>query len=349
MAKNIDSSATTTYDLNGMSADEKMWSNTSFDLSRLCSNIKLRGRRSRTFYIDLEKFYREYHAFYKVIIGDFNAKVGPRRTPEKLHIGTHGLQWNDWAARAERNQELTSELARLCREAIKENLEKRRAEVLAEVVEGGKTVRYARQDFTSRKTRITALRNPKGTTIASRRGMEKIVYDFYSDLFDSHVHLPPDYLREGRDVIPTFLEKRHAVMSVRSTARVLDRTKPEQLKNLLPVLINTLTRLFTRNLSEYKVPKQWKTSKTVLLYKKGDPHDSLETETVMEAFDKQCVQYIKVFRELYSNIITGIPPFYKNIIIDAKRGVRQDDTISPEIFTATRENAMRKLEWATWE
>ncbi|KAK6754706.1 hypothetical protein RB195_013597 [Necator americanus] len=32
------------------------------------------------FYMDLEKFYREDHAFYKVIIGDFNAKVGPRRT-----------------------------------------------------------------------------------------------------------------------------------------------------------------------------------------------------------------------------------------------------------------------------
>ncbi|ETN72881.1 hypothetical protein NECAME_18635 [Necator americanus] len=40
----------------------------------------------------MEKFYREDHTFYKVIIGDFNAKVGPKRTPEKLHIGTHGLQ-----------------------------------------------------------------------------------------------------------------------------------------------------------------------------------------------------------------------------------------------------------------
>ncbi|ETN75955.1 hypothetical protein NECAME_12012 [Necator americanus] len=47
------------------------------------------------FYKDLEKFYREDHAFYKVIIGDFNAKVGPRRTQEELHIGAHGLQWND--------------------------------------------------------------------------------------------------------------------------------------------------------------------------------------------------------------------------------------------------------------
>ncbi|KAK6730406.1 hypothetical protein RB195_007089 [Necator americanus] len=383
------------------------------------------------FYMDLEKFYREDHAFYKVIIGDFNAKDGPRRTPEELHIGTHGLQWNDqgerlsefimttkaihgnsqfqkpsslrwtwespgggyrneidhiivnkrfcltdvgvvpkfytgsdhrllrgrfsftrraekaakfrernprttinwdlfatlagfWedsamdnideeydrlvehlhdcakkaesfkttrrrlsletlelirqrgAARAAGNQELTSELARLCREAIKEDLKERRAEVLAEAAEAGKSIRYARRNFASRKTRMTALRNPKGTAIASRRGMEKIIYDFYSDLFDSHVHLPPHHLREDGQVIPEVLpsEIRHAIMSVRNrTAPGPDRIRPEHLKSLPPVLINTLARLFTRYLSECKVPKQWKTSKTVLLYKKGDPHD----------------------------------------------------------------------------
>ncbi|KAK6761086.1 hypothetical protein RB195_022233 [Necator americanus] len=340
------------------------------------------------FYMDLEKFYREDHVFYKVIIGDFNAKVGPRRTPEELHIGTHGLQWNDqgkrlsefiittktihgnlqfqkpsplrwtwespgggyrneidhiivnkrttinwdlfatlasfWedsamdnideeydrlvehlhdcakkagsfkttkrrlsletlelirqrgAARAAGNQELTSELARLCREAIKEDLKERRAEVLAEAAEAGKSIRYARRDFASHKTRMTALRNPKGTAIASRRGMEKIICDFCSDLFDSHVYLPPRHLREDGQVIPEVLssEIRHAIMSVRNrTAPDPDRIRPKHLKSLPPVLINTLARLFTRYLSECKVPKQWKTSKTVLLYKKGDPHD----------------------------------------------------------------------------
>ncbi|KAK6736558.1 hypothetical protein RB195_019319 [Necator americanus] len=35
------------------------------------------------FYMDLEKFYREDHDFCKVIIGDFNAKVGPK--PLRVH------------------------------------------------------------------------------------------------------------------------------------------------------------------------------------------------------------------------------------------------------------------------
>ncbi|KAK6735800.1 hypothetical protein RB195_018816 [Necator americanus] len=329
-----------------------------------------------------------------------------KTTKRRLSLETLELIRQRGAARAAGNQELTSELARLCREAIKEDLKERRAELLAEAAEAGKSIRYARRDFASRKTRMTALRNPKGTAIASRRGREKIIYDFYSDLFDSHVHLPPHHLREDGQVIPEVLpsEIRHAIMSVRNrTAPGPDRIRPEHLKSLPPVLINTLARLFTRYLSECKVPKQWKTSNTVLLYKKGDPHDignyrpicllsviyelftrvilnriekildegqpceqagvqdaalshlhrlekafdSVETEAVVEALDNQGfpTQYIKVLRELNSNFTTEISPFYKNIIIDVKRGVRQGDTISPKIFTATLENAMRKLEW----
>uniref|UniRef100_A0A0K0DLF9 Endonuclease/exonuclease/phosphatase domain-containing protein n=1 Tax=Angiostrongylus cantonensis TaxID=6313 RepID=A0A0K0DLF9_ANGCA len=47
------------------------------------------------FYMDLERFYREDHTFFKVIILDFNAKIGPRRSSEERHIGTHGLEWNE--------------------------------------------------------------------------------------------------------------------------------------------------------------------------------------------------------------------------------------------------------------
>ncbi|KAK6736268.1 hypothetical protein RB195_019130 [Necator americanus] len=45
------------------------------------------------FYMELE-FYSEDHAFYKIIIVDFNDNIDPRRTPGELHIGTPSLQWN---------------------------------------------------------------------------------------------------------------------------------------------------------------------------------------------------------------------------------------------------------------
>ncbi|KAK6742930.1 hypothetical protein RB195_010290 [Necator americanus] len=49
----------------------------------------------KAFQMDVEKFYREDHAFHKVKISDFNPKTGPRRTHEDLHIETYGLQWNE--------------------------------------------------------------------------------------------------------------------------------------------------------------------------------------------------------------------------------------------------------------
>nr|CDJ97120.1 Endonuclease exonuclease phosphatase domain containing protein [Haemonchus contortus] len=51
------------------------------------------------FYMDLERLYREDPTFFKVIVGDFNAKIGLRRTTEELHIGTHGMEWNEQGER----------------------------------------------------------------------------------------------------------------------------------------------------------------------------------------------------------------------------------------------------------
>uniref|UniRef100_A0A0K0DPQ9 Craniofacial development protein 2-like n=1 Tax=Angiostrongylus cantonensis TaxID=6313 RepID=A0A0K0DPQ9_ANGCA len=51
------------------------------------------------FYMDLEKYYREDHTFFKVTIGDVNAKIGQRRTAEERNIGNHELQWNEQGER----------------------------------------------------------------------------------------------------------------------------------------------------------------------------------------------------------------------------------------------------------
>uniref|UniRef100_A0A7I4XYX2 Reverse transcriptase domain-containing protein n=1 Tax=Haemonchus contortus TaxID=6289 RepID=A0A7I4XYX2_HAECO len=52
-----------------------------------------------------------------------------------------------------------------------------------------------------------------------------------------------------------------------------------------------------------------------------------------------------MLRELYNNFTTRISPFYKEVIINVKRGVRQGDTISSKLFSAALENVMRHMEW----
>ncbi|KAK6762859.1 hypothetical protein RB195_023530 [Necator americanus] len=255
--------------------------------------------------------------------------------------------------------------------------------------------------------------------------MQKIIYDFYSDLFDSHIHLSPHHLREDGHGIPEVLpsEIRHAIISVRNRKALgPDRIRPEHLKNLPPVLINTLARLFARYLSECKVPKQIKIEQEARRneaarrvrkpietidvnyqssLKQGDSHDignylplcllsvinKLITRVILNRIEKVlderqpceqagfrkgfstidhihtvsklievsreykmplCLTFIdlkKVFDSVETEAVVetldnqGVPTQY------IKRGVRQGDTISPKIFTATLENAMRKLGW----
>uniref|UniRef100_A0A0N4VYF7 Reverse transcriptase domain-containing protein n=1 Tax=Haemonchus placei TaxID=6290 RepID=A0A0N4VYF7_HAEPC len=87
--------------------------------------------------------------------------------------------------RASCKQQLKSELAKLCREAIKEDLKERRAAVLTETAEA------ARRSFVNYETKMASLRRPYGTVAVSRRAMEKAIYDFHSDLFDSHEYKMP--------------------------------------------------------------------------------------------------------------------------------------------------------------
>ncbi|VDP30293.1 unnamed protein product [Heligmosomoides polygyrus] len=64
---------------------------------------------------------------------------------------------------------------------------------------------------------MTALLRPDGTATPSRSTTEKVIHDFYSDLFDSHVHLPPRHLQQDGYVVPSVLpsEIRHAISSVK--------------------------------------------------------------------------------------------------------------------------------------
>ncbi|VDP59615.1 unnamed protein product [Heligmosomoides polygyrus] len=76
------------------------------------------------------------------------------------------------------------------------------------------SIRNARRNFANFNTKKTALRCPDGTITSSRGTMEKIIHDFYSDLFDSHVYLPQRHQDECfvPPVLPS--EIRHAISSV---------------------------------------------------------------------------------------------------------------------------------------
>ncbi|VDM52744.1 unnamed protein product [Angiostrongylus costaricensis] len=108
-----------------------------------------------------------------------SSKVIKRRlSPETLEpIRQRGI------ARAAANGELTSELVKQFREAIKEDLRERRAAAMAETTAAANSIHKAHRSFANYKTKMIALRRPKGRVTASGKAMEKIIHEYYSDLF----------------------------------------------------------------------------------------------------------------------------------------------------------------------
>ncbi|VDP63540.1 unnamed protein product, partial [Heligmosomoides polygyrus] len=146
----------------------------------------------------------EYDRFLHHLHDSAKEAESLKTTKRRLSPETLVLIRQRGAARASGNYQLRSELAKLCREAIKEDLKERRAEVLAEAAEAGLSIRNARRDFANFKTKMTALPRPDGTVTSSRRTMEMIIHDFYSDLFYSHFHLPHAIFRRMDTSSPLF-------------------------------------------------------------------------------------------------------------------------------------------------
>ncbi|KAK6751158.1 hypothetical protein RB195_002870 [Necator americanus] len=102
------------------------------------------------------------------------------KTMRRLSPETPELMRQREAARAAGNQELASELARLCREAIKEYLKERRAEVLVEATRWERAFATPVENSPIEGRRELLSGEPEGNNHFVEKGNEKIIHDFYS-------------------------------------------------------------------------------------------------------------------------------------------------------------------------
>ncbi|EPB68293.1 hypothetical protein ANCCEY_12619 [Ancylostoma ceylanicum] len=87
---------------------------------------------------------------------------------------------------------------------------------------------------------------------------------------------------------------------------------------------------------------------TFIDYRKA--FDSVEHHTVWESFLEQGVEqkYVDILKDCYSNCMTKFSPFTpfnRPIVLPIKKGVRQGDPISLNLFSAVLESVIRKCDW----
>ena len=75
--------------------------------------------------------------------------------------------------------------------------------------------------------------------------------------------------------------------------------------------------------------------------------DSVQTQALLTSLQEQGIEdvYIEILKDIYTDSSVTVHLHKESEKIRIKRGVRQGDTISPKLFTATLESIFRRLNW----
>ncbi|CAD6188300.1 unnamed protein product [Caenorhabditis auriculariae] len=154
----------------------------------------------------------------------------------------------------QRAKDLLRRRGEVKRMAVQESLANRRRSALLQTAEKRRSLKKKKFELDDERTVITALKDENGQLKSSRNEMERLTVDFYTKLFRSDVPYAIRKLKVGAAAGP-------------------DNISSELLKAGGDSLYRLLARHFSKYLSEASIPEQWKTSKTILIPKKGDLTD----------------------------------------------------------------------------
>jgi len=319
-------------------------------------------------------------------------------------------------------------LSKLCREGVRRDIETYRERKLLQQAEARMSIRRKKIELAEARAVLPSLRDEHGFSVTSRPKMEQLVQTFYTRLFTSTNPIEIPRTSQPEEVPPVLQsEVRTAITSMKSgKAPGPDKITVDILKTGDALLHPPLARLFTRCISRGEIPEQWRTSTTVLIFKKGEKDelknyrpicllpviykvftkvilnrirnrleeeqpieqagfrrnyccadhiqtvaslietcreyrmplvltfidyekafDTVEHGAIIRALKRQGVDdaYTRVLAECYRDTSTTIQLFETAVTVPITKGVRQGDTISPQLFSACLEDIIRELDW----
>ncbi|KAK6760344.1 hypothetical protein RB195_021715 [Necator americanus] len=174
------------------------------------------------------------------------------KTTKKLLERKRSLSFDPIASHTERLVANTS-----CRNALHEDLPKYRQKMILEATQRRTSLKKCRSDLCEYNVPLAALMSKDETRTSSRREMEIITERFYSNLFRSSTLVSNPIICTG-EAPPRILPSEVRV----ATKNRKSGTAPG------PVFISVDSYL-----QKERITKWWKTSRTVLIHKKGDRED----------------------------------------------------------------------------
>lgn len=181
----------------------------------------------------------------------------------------------------EDNKNQYAEIDKQTKRAIRRDVREHNTEAVRTILESSKSTRQARKQRGSGKQWLLGARGPRGNRLTEREDIVTAATNYYRSLYTSSKQEanPSDSIQMNNvdDIeVPPILqsEVRTAIGELKSgKAPGEDNIHNEHLKLGHDSLLTPLTAVFNEILKSETVPHQWKTSKIILLHKKGAKDD----------------------------------------------------------------------------
>ena len=276
------------------------------------------------------------------------------------------------------------------------------------------------------KNRMITLLDKHGKEIQEQDKIMERIEEFYSELYDSDQAVTIQTV--PKEVPPITAGEVEAALRKMKNGKEAgkDQVNIETLKAGDETIAKQLAKLYTKCITERRIPKTWKEANMVIFFKKGNrkdiknyrpicllsnmyklftkiittrlekkldenqpreqagfrskysttdhihainqlkekcreyniplcvafvdyekAFDSVQTQAILTSLQEQGIEdvYIEILKDIYTDSSVTVHLHKESEKIRIKRGVRQGDTISPKLFTATLESIFRRLNW----
>ena len=318
------------------------------------------------------------------------------------------------------------EICKTIKKKAREDIRKHNLDEIRETIEASKSLKKVRRTQNLGKNRMITLLDKHGKEIQEQDKIMERIEEFYSELYDSDQAVTIQTV--PKEVPPIMAWEVEAALRKMKNGKEAgnDQVNIETLKAGDETIAKQLAKLYTKCITERRIPKTWKEANMVIFFKKGNrkdiknyrpicllsnmyklftkiittrlenkldenqpreqagfrskysttdhihainqlkekcreyniplcvafvdyekAFDSIQTQAILTSLQEQGIEdvYIEILKDIYTDSSVTVHLHKESEKIRIKRGVRQGDTISPKLFTATLESIFRRLNW----
>ena len=162
------------------------------------------------------------------------------------------------------------EICKTITKKAKEDIRKHNLDEIRETIEASKSLKKVRRTHSLGKNRMITLLDKQGKEIQEQDEIMERIEEFYSELYDSDQAVTIQ--TDPKEVPPIMAWEVEAALRKMKNGREAgkDQVNIETLKAGDETIEKQLAKLYTKCITERRIPKTWKEANMVIFFKKGN-------------------------------------------------------------------------------